>query len=511
MIKIHCNQLGEFIRVYVFDWHVLSALVIPLIFSLIFPVYWLLICPKIWIFYPELFHPRSWLIAYWLFASFVWFIFLAICFYRTRNDHRQLEKRATGKKTESTEDLWSEDRYLPDPYLPAPEYLVSLNTVQPMTDVEERREVDETWDYNYEETFETPRSQPDDRLPFENRYHSLGILRDEKILPESTWRKFSEPNELFSSQKSSDVSTDDERHMRRGLSGRRSKTLSSKLRPHYFHPSRMSRPLLHHPTHPSLASTHPRRPSSTSSYGGMGVTRHLRPVRFDHHHRRPRPLSYGPLSSTSSNTEAELFSDHGSSSSNTLETSDLKRKTLPSYCPRSPRHVPLPPLRKHNLITRGPPSFRLRPHSPRLQTSSLSDTGPPPPQPLLLPRTSMSSRSDGEDVSPRMKRKNRPPNLKLDTLKDSLTDDELKSLQEVCEGRVKRKDSLVSDAKFDNILASLQSLASELEKDFLTATSEDDVAVKSAVLTMEDARKNSAESVGTDECSSINSNVSKEG
>ena len=63
----------------------------------------------------------------------------------------------------------------------------------------------------------------------------------------------------------------------------------------------------------------------------------------------------------------------------------------------------------------------------------------------------------------------------LESLKSSVTDEELRSLHDVCEGRVERKDSLVTDAKFDRILASLQSLASELEKDFVT-TEEDEEA-----------------------------------
>ena len=48
----------------------------------------------------------------------------------------------------------------------------------------------------------------------------------------------------------------------------------------------------------------------------------------------------------------------------------------------------------------------------------------------------------------------------------SITDDELRSLRDVCEGKIERRDSLVRDAKFDSLLSSLQSLASDLEKDF---------------------------------------------
>ena len=47
-----------------------------------------------------------------------------------------------------------------------------------------------------------------------------------------------------------------------------------------------------------------------------------------------------------------------------------------------------------------------------------------------------------------------------------LTDEELNSLQDVCDGKIARRDSLVSDAKFDLILSSLQTLASNLSKDF---------------------------------------------
>ena len=47
-----------------------------------------------------------------------------------------------------------------------------------------------------------------------------------------------------------------------------------------------------------------------------------------------------------------------------------------------------------------------------------------------------------------------------------LTDEELNSLQDVYDGKIARKDSLVSDAKFDMILSSLQTLASNISKDF---------------------------------------------
>ena len=57
----------------------------------------------------------------------------------------------------STEDLWNEDQYLPDPpYLPSPpDIRVSVTGIQPGQSScnmdEPKREMDETWDYNYEE------------------------------------------------------------------------------------------------------------------------------------------------------------------------------------------------------------------------------------------------------------------------------------------------------------------------------------------------------------------------
>ena len=54
----------------------------------------------------------------------------------------------------------------------------------------------------------------------------------------------------------------------------------------------------------------------------------------------------------------------------------------------------------------------------------------------------------------------------IEQMKRSVTSEELKCLQDVCQGKLARKGSIVDDSKFDSILASLQSLASDLEKDF---------------------------------------------
>ena len=50
---------------------------------------------------------------------------------------------------------------------------------------------------------------------------------------------------------------------------------------------------------------------------------------------------------------------------------------------------------------------------------------------------------------------------------ESLSEAEMRSIRDVCTGKIERKDSIVSDAKFDTLIASLQSLASEIEKDFV--------------------------------------------
>ena len=46
------------------------------------------------------------------------------------------------------------------------------------------------------------------------------------------------------------------------------------------------------------------------------------------------------------------------------------------------------------------------------------------------------------------------------------TEEELRSATDVYTGRIERKDSLVSDGKFDSIINSLNMLAVEIEKDF---------------------------------------------
>ena len=48
MVLSRCGRVFEFFSIYVLDWHVLSALLIPLLFGLLFPLYWFVICPLIW-------------------------------------------------------------------------------------------------------------------------------------------------------------------------------------------------------------------------------------------------------------------------------------------------------------------------------------------------------------------------------------------------------------------------------------------------------------------------------
>ena len=98
------------------------------------------------------------------------------------------------------------------------------------------------------------------------------------------------------------------------------------------------------------------------------------------------------------------------------------RKSLPN------RHLPIP-VNKRGLVTRAPykkPDFKVR-KEPEKPKSLDSFEKPNPPE-------------------------------SYESLKGSLTDEELQSLQDVCNGRVDRQESLVSDAKFDRILESLQSL-----------------------------------------------------
>lgn len=143
------SQICEFVQVYLLDWPVLSVLLVPLLFSLLFPVYWLIICPQIWEENPDLFRPRTWLIAYWAFAFIVWILFLAICFLKSKDNNNKIKQCGEDHKTGlKTEDIWHEDRYLP-----SPEYMIS--PVQPDSAsgiVEEKSvEYDESWDFDYED------------------------------------------------------------------------------------------------------------------------------------------------------------------------------------------------------------------------------------------------------------------------------------------------------------------------------------------------------------------------
>ena len=56
------------------------------------------------------------------------------------------------------------------------------------------------------------------------------------------------------------------------------------------------------------------------------------------------------------------------------------------------------------------------------------------------------------------------------------TEEELRSATDVYTGRIDRKDSLVSDGKFDSILNSLNMLAVKIEKDFKEDNSMTDFA-----------------------------------
>jgi hypothetical protein len=142
-----CRQLVDFVRAHVLERHVLSALVIPVVFGLAFPVYWLVVCPHIWALQQRrqqrdgglLLRPRAWLIGYWLLASAVWLVFLGVCFFRTRSGRRSDRRRVLDgcrKRSDSTEDLcWGDDdrdALSETLLLPSPDYYkVSVSAVQP--------------------------------------------------------------------------------------------------------------------------------------------------------------------------------------------------------------------------------------------------------------------------------------------------------------------------------------------------------------------------------------------
>ena len=80
-----------------------------------------------------------------------------------RNGHETAVRDASNSSRvegdiDSTEDMWSEDKYITDAaYLPSPPHItVNVSAIQPNHDqLEPKREMDETWDYDYD----SPKSQ----------------------------------------------------------------------------------------------------------------------------------------------------------------------------------------------------------------------------------------------------------------------------------------------------------------------------------------------------------------
>ena len=394
MIKIHCTQLGEFIKIYVINRHVLPVLLVPVTFSALFPAFWFVICPYIWQRYPNLLQPRNWLIGYWLLACIVWFISLAICLAHMRNCHaRDLvsclpQNGQNGSllrnehKSDSTEDLWNEDRYIPDAYLPSPpEIRVGLENIQPnREDIEPKREMDETWDYDYDEqklpglhgTF-PPKIMTLSRARGQLTFPPRNFRADAPCLPPSPhWKhggKAPIPNAWKQSPKKLDVEngTDEDEFMRG---------------------PRRSLPTASPPRH---------WPKDRNSFqGGASAGRRL---------------------------------------SGTMPTN------LTPYYLREPRPRTGPPKFTSRRRLRGMTRF------PAKGSRYKKDI----------------SKSAGYDVESDVSQDGEVASG--ETIKN-LSEEEVQSMHQVCAGKIKRQDSLVADAKFDRLLASLQSLASEIEKDF---------------------------------------------
>ena len=450
MIKIHCGQMGEFVRIYVFDWHVLSALAVPVIFSIFFPIYWFVICPQVWTDYPEYYEPRSFLIGYWMFALMVWLVFLAICFYKTRTVHESdlgSGIQSGHKRSASTEDLWSEDHYLPQ-YLPE----VSVNAVQP--DVDSQRSLgeepveppDETWDYDYEPTSCASLTSPGyQRFPLEQHYHSLGYLNAKLQQQGEIWRKHSESSYDFGDgrqYRSSEFTTTDDDMPPPMASLARLQHPRPSFPPRFAHTRRSSSRHLR-PGSSGSGSRYFRRgrimSGSTTSTGSTDSTtadrQWLVKQRRGPHPgaiQRPRPASQVV------STRPKYLDNSG------RKHNALARHTVPLH-QSNPGYRSL-----DRLSSQSPLEHYQNPGAPQ-RSMSQGDGGPYEQAPLIDQQVQASCKV---------------PEEKLESYKETMTDDEYRSLQDVCRGKIARSNSLVSDSKFDSILASLQSLASELEKDF---------------------------------------------
>ena len=413
MIKIHCEHLSEFLKIYVLDIHVLPALLIPVAFTVVFPLYWLVICPAIWSEYPALFRPRTWLVGYWLVASTIWFVSLAVCLAHVRAQGRQHLPRIRGlcmASDRSTEDLWNEDQYLPDPpYLPSPsppDITVSLNGIQPLKqDLEPKKEMDETWDYDYDRMDSPFVVNPCDTVKGYRQPHHHQWVRSSSerichsnLLRSSTQSLTRKPRvrRSCSSLNTSGIGSDEDvcSYSRRSLPSSPMLFPNQKLG-QFNGPSggRRLSGTLPHGSNPSLRK-----------FGG------------------PSAKVYGSRSSL---------------------------QAVRSYRPVRPVSKRYPPP-KRLFPLRPPPPFHANRTFEPIRASQSSPT-----------LTTLEKKNDGIG---------------------SLTDDEMKDLKAVCTGKILRKDSIVSDAKFDTLIASLQSLAMEIEKDFVDQNMTDFAAERAKTL-----------------------------
>lgn len=461
MIRVHFENLGEFLGVYVCNWHVLPALLVPVAFTALFPLYWFVVAPAVWAQYPPAFGPRSWLIGYWLVAATIWFVFLCVCFYHIRN-RRSLpvghdasgtaQKNGAAGSTPSgstEEDLWPEDEYLSDAYvsesayLPSPqgggtprppEFRLSVGTVQPdCEDLEPRREVpDESWDYDFDKDMATTSNnnnciQPFQGAPWGRPFSGYGSRPQVRS-----------PTHLYPVPRHCRIQQGSPRSPGR-MAGPAPFALPSRS-PMFLRATAGDQSSPSPSSTPASRAPSPARPPPPFSGTAVATTMasHLRPHHRDLKARLRQPPPPPPPQQPRGHPGPQ-------------QVSGLCSKSLPQLAGQSGQ-VLLGQRRGSHGVGVGGGSFHRRIGAFRKYHGTPSSV-----RNYLQRRRSGKQQREDSGVNKRSS---------SDKVCLTLTTAELESAKQVCTGKIDRKDSLVSEAKFDSIVASLQSLATEIERDF---------------------------------------------
>lgn len=124
------------------------TLAVPLVGGVCFPIYWYFVVPQVWLSH----HKLTWFLGYTSIVIAAWILSIIVVFIGMCWKNPGCSRI---NKSQSTEDLWSEDRYIPEfTYTqPPPAYQTWATSVQP-PGLATPSPPDEAWDFDYENKLE---------------------------------------------------------------------------------------------------------------------------------------------------------------------------------------------------------------------------------------------------------------------------------------------------------------------------------------------------------------------